>query len=171
MNEEKFFYKLKTRSEFIQKYAHEQIIEKKNKFVYYHGFKAIRIDKIIWHQEPILKRIDEYFPIANVGLLIIDPFKCYKWHVDAERKFALNLLLDGFDTSYSIFSDNYKESSLQADILHLKYDKNYFYAFNTKVYHTVFNLNEKRHLISVEFLLNTKYSYDDFLNYCLSNNL
>ena len=171
MDQKKFFYKLKSPSAFIQEYANNKIRDENTESLHYFGWDSIPIEKAIWRQEPILKNINDYFPISHVGILIMEPFKCYKWHVDTERTVGLNLLLNGFNTSHTIFSENYRETADQCDTVHLKYEKNHFYAFNTKIYHTVFNLSEKRHLLSVEFLLNDRFSYNDFLKYCIDHDL
>lgn len=122
----------------------------------YYGWEAVPISLDLIKQEPILAKINKYYPIKLAGFLKMVPYTCYKWHTDALRKVGLNMLLTPNIRCSTIFGE--KLFHEQYDIIELKYEPNEVYCFNTAIEHTVINFEEPRWLFSVEFSPNVTYS-------------
>lgn len=94
------------------------------------------------------------------------PNVCYQWHNDAMREGAINMLLTGFD-SFCMFG-KYSAGRRFIDIKKLAHEPNTYYLLNVKNFHTVFNFNELRYIISISIPAKT---YKDTCDYFESKNL
>ena len=118
-------------------------------WVPYFNFMALPILKEITDLDPFLKVLGEKRKFHS-GILRVEPNTCYNWHVDSERKSALNMLLYDDGNSRCIFAPY--GFGIVMPTVELKYRPNTFYAFNTQVVHMVCNTTEPRYLFSIEFL-------------------
>lgn len=118
----------------------------------------------------------------KIGILRSDPSYCYDWHTDICRNCTINLLVNPEVDSRCMFSKEKIiktrkaiEENLYIDdhpfvdgfsFHELKYKKNKFYLFNTKVEHAMINYDKKsqRYLASLEFQgEDAKLRYDEML--------
>jgi hypothetical protein len=150
------FLELGKSSGIIEDYFHST----DHTFYPYFGFDAASFPLDVILQDPILNRINQIFPIGGAGILRMDENKCYMWHVDKSRGVCVNMLIQGHDSSLTLFGSPTQGS--QMDICRLEYSTNSLYLFNNQVPHTVINLSNTRYLFSVEFIDDkTQLSYND----------
>jgi hypothetical protein len=139
------------KSEVVQPYFDRQDLTKIN-IIKYHGFVAHPLSPEVYLKEPLLKKINDVFPIVIAGYLRMDPYMNYRWHKDTNRKVGINLLLTPNVHSYTLFGRQLPNwTDEQYKFIRLKYEPSEFYLFNTTVEHTVINFDETRWLFSVEF--------------------
>lgn len=101
-----------------------------------------------WETEPLFRDLNTWFLISRIAILRMEPFQFYHWHVDQDRKVAINRLLDGFD-SMCLFGEAKNEHNMYFSQAH--YAPNTYYIFNTSIPHCVINFSRPRFLLSVEF--------------------
>ena len=147
------------KSEFIQDYFDSQ--ERDSIQVQkYHGFTVAPLPLEILLQEPLLKKLHEKFPIKIAGYIKIDPYRCYRWHADTNRKVGINMLLNSDIHCYTLFGQQMPNWTDEIyETVELKYEPNTLYSFNTQIEHTVINFEETRWLFSVEF--DSDVTYED----------
>ena len=84
----------------------------------------------------------------RAGILRMDPYTCYNWHTDDDRKVSINLLLE-HGKSHTVFgavdSPNFKVEELE-------YQAHTYYLLDVTKPHMVLNLDKPRYMFSVEFL-------------------
>ena len=97
----------------------------------------------------------------------VPPWQFYRFHTDARRSCAINLLLEGDDSNTFYGTETADEEVL--DIVELKYDLDCYYLLNTHLKHAVINKNNTRYMFSMGFP--DTLSYQDIKTYCLENNL
>lgn len=122
-------------------------------FHYYYGFKVSEVPLEIVLSDPYLNKIDQEFKIKAGGIIRIDPFRCYKWHIDSYRGISLNMLLTPNIKSITLFGHNANDSEDQLDIIEFTYKPETLYWFNNQVQHTVINFEQPRYLFTIEFKL------------------
>jgi hypothetical protein len=113
----------------------------------YFNFHATQVPFDLAFSDPILRSIGAKYPLA-VGILRLDPYTTYDWHVDGRRGVCVNMLLNDVK-SYCLFEVGKDEAT--RSFLELKYAPKTYYVFNNQVPHMVINFNESRYLMSVEF--------------------
>ena len=114
----------------------------------YH-WKGCHCPKDVWLQEPILSKIHSQFPIKRAGFLLLEPNRCYDWHIDVSRGLTINSSMAPLLKSVCAFGR--PTSIAHLDFIELKYQPNAFYLFNTQVPHMVMNWEEPRYMFGVEF--------------------
>ncbi len=87
----------------------------------------------------------------------------YKWHVDAKRLAALNILLIN-EHSHTVFSDCADQHDNKCNLTELVYEKDGVYLLNTQQQHAVMNLGSDRILLGMSFATNPTYA--DVMSYC-----
>jgi len=113
----------------------------------YYNFNAVQVPFDLAFKDPVIKVIGLKYPLA-MGVIRLNPYTTYDWHVDSRRGTCINMLLNGAK-SYCLFSMNRTEAT--NEFLELKYQPKTYYAFNNQVPHMVINFEEPRYLMSVEF--------------------
>ena len=113
----------------------------------YHNFDAIQVPFDIAFSDPILYMLGMQHKLA-VGILRLDPYTTYDWHVDGRRGVSINMLLNDVKSS-CMFEVGHDEAT--HTFLELKYTPKTYYVFNNQVPHMVINFAESRYLMSVEF--------------------
>lgn len=114
----------------------------------YFNFMALPLEREVTDLDPLLKALNEKRKFRS-GILRVDPHMCYNWHVDSERKSALNMLLYDDGKSRCIFAPY--GFGIVMPTVELDYKPRTFYAFNTQIVHMVCNTSEPRYLFSIEF--------------------
>jgi hypothetical protein len=113
----------------------------------YHNFHAIQVPFDLVFSDSVLHTLGMQHSLA-VGILRLDPYTTYDWHVDTRRGVSINMLLNNVK-SHCLFS--VRETEATHGFLELKYQPKTYYAFNNQVPHMVINFEEPRYLMSVEF--------------------
>jgi hypothetical protein len=113
----------------------------------YYNFNAVQVPFDIAFKDPVIKTIGLKYPLA-MGVIRLDPYTTYDWHVDSRRGVCINMLLNDVK-SHCLFSVGRTEAT--HGFLELKYQPKTYYAFNNQVSHMVINFEERRYLMSVEF--------------------
>ena len=118
-------------------------------WVPYYNFSALPIPHSCIYQDPFFKKLSEKHQF-HAGVLRLPPNTCYNWHVDTDRGVSINMLLEDDGQSRCLFLDGKGGTSF--NFVELKYEPDTYYAFNTKIPHTVLNFSTTRYMFSVEFL-------------------
>ena len=86
----------------------------------------------------------------------------YDWHKDTRRGVAVNMLLTPHARSFCVFTD--KKEGVVFNTQELKYKPTTYYLFNTQQFHTVYNFETTRYLLSIEFKKDlNELSFEDLL--------
>lgn len=112
-----------------------------------HSFDHIIVPLELISNDSVLSYLIQNFEVYAV-IFKMNPYEFHRFHVDARRKCAVNMLLSGFD-SHCYFGENNNEFTLFTKIEELIYESDTFYLFNTLALHTVLNLSETRYLFSL----------------------
>jgi hypothetical protein len=115
------------------------------------------------YQLQIIKRKFDVTPV----IFKMDPWKFYRFHVDASRSCAINLLLEGAYSNTYYGCETEDEEVL--DIKELKYDLDIYYLINTQIKHSVVNRNNTRYMFSIGFP--SSVSYNEVKKFLIENNL
>lgn len=100
--------------------------------------------------EPKLIELISTFNCHNkLAIYRFKPNFCYQWHVDRIRNCALNLQLIG-NNSFCMFGEPYEPRKFR-NLQQLVYKENTYYLLNVNNYHTVFNFDNDRYLLSIGF--------------------
>jgi len=114
----------------------------------YYNFKAVRLDiDYIIERCPFLNYIYKYHRFTP-GLLRMDPYTYYNWHIDDKRGVSINMLINAHSESHCLFSP---DPSLTSEFIELPYRPATYYLFNNQVHHSVYNFGRIRYLFSIEF--------------------
>ena len=97
----------------------------------------------------------------------MDPWRFYRFHTDAVRKCAINMLLSGTDSNMYFGTETEDEEMLI--INELKYQMDSLYLINTHLKHSVTNRTEVRYMFSMSF--NEDVGFDQVKSFCQFNNL
>lgn len=166
-NTSHLFNRFSLKSEFIIKLA--QHIKLFDQWTNIDGFDMFDIGKIFWSKEPLLKIINDQFPIKNCMMIRMSPNTSYNWHQDFYRGVAINMLTET-SNSHCLFGDT--KDRFNDSIVELPYQVGEFYLFNTQHRHCVINFEKPRYLFSTLFEQEKDdLSYQDVYNWCLSQEL
>jgi hypothetical protein len=113
----------------------------------YFNFQATQVPFDLAFSDPILYMMGMQHKLA-VGILRLDPYTTYDWHVDERRGVCVNMLLNNAKSN-CLFSVG--AALATHSFIELKYRVGSYYVFNNQVPHMVTNFNESRYLMSVEF--------------------
>lgn len=131
-------------------------------WVDYYNFKALLLNPDFIRQDKFLGDLSkkrEYM----AGLLEIPESTVYNWHVDTDRHCGLNMLVYDDGQSRCLFAP--KGEQVVMPVVELKYEPDTFYAFNTKIPHSVLNFTTKRYMFSLEFIgKDYRLTYDTLLS-------
>lgn len=114
----------------------------------YYNFDAKLISNDLLLEDNFFKFLNKYLKF-KAGILKLDPYTCYDWHKDDRRGVAINMLISNAGRSFCVFSKN--KNGMSFKIEELKYSPEKYYLFNTQIHHTVYNFENIRYLLSVEF--------------------
>lgn len=95
----------------------------------------------------IVQLVKDIGDVNRISIFRNNPNSCYGWHFDAIRSSAINMLIDGFD-SMCVFG-NPQPQSQYSDLSIIKHRPNTYYLLNVKKYHTVYNFNNQRYILSL----------------------
>jgi len=113
----------------------------------YYNFHAVQVPFDLVFEDPVLYTLGMKHKLA-VGIIRLDPYTTYDWHIDTRRGVAVNMLLNNAKSN-CLFSVN--ETEAIHNFIELKYRLGSYYLFNNQVSHMVINFSESRYMMSVEF--------------------
>ena len=114
----------------------------------YHGMTVSPLNKEkVFSLSPEMAFINSIAPFAEfgVGVAKMECHHHYKLHTDWDRGPGINMLLQS-QNSFCAFVDIDTDQTV-----HMNYQPNKLYIFNTQVPHTIFNFEGERFLLTVEF--------------------
>lgn len=133
----------------------------------YHSFMAKPVPYEVLFKDHFLQWLDSRHGY-NAGVLKMDPFTQYDWHVDGRRGVGVNLLLSFEGTSVCMFTE--QPNQTVKNVYPVGYKPDTYTVFNTQVPHCVVNFEKPRYLFSIEFNKGKdELSYTDLLNEINSN--
>jgi hypothetical protein len=125
-----------------------EFAKKPQSWEYYYNFKVIQAPVEILVQDPFLTELFRAHQF-KAGIIQLNPYVCYDWHIDSRRGVGVNMLLNAEIKSNCLFA---KDEGVQFKFEELPYKHNTYYLFNTQVRHTVINFDQPRYLFTIEFL-------------------
>lgn len=126
----------------------------------YYNFSAVQVPFDLAFSDPVIADIGAKYSLA-MGVVRLDPYTTYDWHVDTKRGVCINMLLNDV-RSCCLFS--VEEAEATHSFSELKYEPKTFYVFNNQVPHMVANFERSRYLMSVEFQANkNELTFDQLL--------
>ena len=148
--EQDCFIKLGTYTENIQNYFKDNF---KNLNWHEHeslwNLALIPLDVLL--QNPILTEINKEFEIEGAGFIKMDPFECYKWHVDFYRGPAINLHMNPLEELSLCMFETEEINKERVKYLTLNYQPETFYLFNTQINHSIITFARTRYLFTLQF--------------------
>lgn len=126
-------------------------------WVAYYNFQAKPVSMEILNKDPFFMWLSQHYKFI-AGILKMEPYQQYDWHVDTRRGVGINMLLEHTD-SIVMFTDNPK--ALVKNVYPMQYHPETYCIFNTQQPHCVINLQGYRYLLSIEFKQDkTELSFD-----------
>ena len=113
----------------------------------YYNFYAVQVPFDLAFEDPVLYTLGMKHKLA-VGVIRLDPYTTYDWHIDTRRGVSINMLLNNAKSN-CLFSVSGTEAT--HNFVELKYRLGSYYLFNNQVPHMVINFSESRYMMSVEF--------------------
>jgi len=145
------------------------ITARKESWIDYYNFKAL-VATDDWVVDPWWKYLYRAHPF-KAGIIKLEANTYYDWHVDTDRGVGVNMLLNNWDTSHCMFNPGLKRGesvefgNVTGKFIELKYKPRRYYLFNTQMAHTVYNFEETRYLLSIDFEEDrTKLTYKGLLD-------
>ena len=124
----------------------------------YYNFRAKPIPHEVIVKDRFLQWLSARYEFI-AGVIKMEPYEQYDWHIDTRRGVSINMLLE-HDDSAVLFSDD--PFMLVKKIYPYKYEPDTYYLFNTQVAHCVINYSKPRYLFSIEFKKNKlQLTYND----------
>jgi hypothetical protein len=112
-------------------------------------------------QDPFLKSLKNKFD-GTLRLYKFSRNSCYNWHKDAAIGCSLNLVMEDYH-SFTLF-DLDEKLSITNSIIEVKYEKNFWFLFNSQIKHMIINLDDRdRILLTMTFPRDVR--YQDLLSY------
>lgn len=102
-------------------------------------------------ENPTLNLINQTFEIEGAGFIKMDPFECYKWHVDHSRGPAINMHMNPFEELSLCLFETEKINEERIKYLSLNYQPETFYLFNTQINHTIITFTRPRYMFTLQF--------------------
>jgi len=131
-----------------------------------YGFTVTQVPKAIIKLDYTLYKLQQEFN-ADPVILKMSPMLFYKFHIDAFRPCAVNMLLQGFDSSLFYGTPGYHDELM--NIEELVYEEKKLYLLNTQRHHAVLNKSQPRYLFSMG--INLPHSYLQVKQYINDNKL
>lgn len=150
ITEQDCFIKLSTETENIQNYFKDNLDN-----LQWHEHESlwnlalVPLDVLL--ENPTLKLINNEFEIEGAGFIKMDPFQCYKWHVDYSRGPAINLHMNPFEEVSLCLFETEEINRERVKYLTLNYQPDTFYLFNTQINHTIITFARPRYLFTLQF--------------------
>jgi hypothetical protein len=136
-----------------------QIVHDDSPWIPYYNFTVKPVPPEVTNQDPFLAWLSSRHAFIG-GVVKMDPYTQYDWHVDTRRGVGINMLLTARDNSLCMFTE--RPADLVKNIYPLNYQDQRYYLFNTQQPHSVINKSDTRYLFTIEFGANKDHlSFND----------
>ena len=115
----------------------------------YYNFLAKQVPNEVLAKDPFLVWLSTKHNFI-AGVIRMERFQQYDWHVDTRRGVGINMPLEQFN-SIVFFTNPSDIGSLVKPIFPIMYEYNKYHVFNTQIPHNIINLNYPRFLFTIEF--------------------
>ena len=127
----------------------------------YFNFMARPVGYDILYKDPFFQWLGQHYNFI-AGVLKMEAYQQYDWHVDTRRGVRVNMLLE-HGNSLLMFTE--RPNDLVKNIYPIKYQPKTYYIFDTQTPHCVINLSAPRFLFTVEFEKDlNELTFDDLKN-------
>lgn len=148
--EEDCFIKLSTNTENIQIYFKDNF-DKLNWHEHESLWNLALVPLDVLLENPTIRNINKKFQIEGAGFIKMDPFECYKWHVDFSRGPAINLHMNPLEELSLCLFESEEINKERIKYITLNYQPETFYLFNTQVNHSIITFSRTRYLFTLQF--------------------
>ncbi len=131
------------------------------------------VSRNFFEQFPKINQLIDDFECNTYAIFKFDPNTCYGWHVDnAERAYALNMLIEGYGSSYTFVGDKIKDRTNEdfSNVREVPYEANKFVLLDVNSYHTIYNLDKPRYLLTISFPA-SNLDFNKICEYLIKNNI
>ena len=143
-----FFCKLNITSGAIDQIKNKIKNAKESDWIYYLEQDIFLLDvNDLVTDVKITKLINDIGDSKRIGIYRLNPNTCYSWHFDSGRMSSINMLIEGFD-SMCIFG-NLNPGRKYTDLSVIKHEHATYYLMNVRKFHTVYNFNNQRYILSL----------------------
>lgn len=134
-------------------------VESSDQWFSSNGFDILKIPNNLLDTFLLLMKTE-----LNGGAIVFKmaPHTFYRFHTDAHRQCAINLLLTGFDSN-CYYGDQTDNEEVIENVTELQYELDRYYLLNTRRKHAVRNGSEVRYLLSIGF---NDYDYETVKQWC-----
>jgi hypothetical protein len=136
------------------------------KWIHKNAFDIAMVPKYIIENDTVVVKLIKEFNAVPV-IFRMPPWQFYRFHTDAIRSCALNMLLVGADSQTYYGTETNDEEVL--NIRELNYEPDCYYLLNTHQKHSVINRNNTRYMFSLGF--NEPLTYNIVKEFCEANNI
>ena len=102
-------------------------------------------------ENPTLVKINNHFEIEGAGFIKMEPYQCYKWHVDFYRGPAINMHMNPLEELSLCLFETEEINKERIKYLTLNYQPETFYLFNTQINHSIITFARPRYLFTLQF--------------------
>ena len=134
------------------------------------------VNKDFFVQFPKVYQIIQDFKCNTYAIFRFNPHTCYGWHTDNSnddkgRSCSLNMLIEGYGTSHTFVGNKItgRIGDDFSDVREVTYEPNKFVLLDVNSYHTIFNLEQPRYLLTIGFPPATG-KFDEIRKYLIANN-
>lgn len=114
----------------------------------------------------IVQLIKDIGSSKRIGVYRMSPNTCYGWHADSQRMSSINMLIEGFE-SMCVFGEPAPQRQFR-NLTKLQHEPKTYYLMNVKKYHTVYNFNSQRYVLSLGI---PDKSFSEVKEYLKENNM
>ena len=136
-----------------------------NNWIHKAAFDLVILPRYLITEEPLIELMNKFQGTPVVFRM--QPWQFYRFHTDAARSCAINMLLEGTDSNTYYGTATQDEEVL--DIVELKYSIDSYYLLNTHEKHCVINRDNVRYMFSLGFP--DGLDYKNVRDYCLERGL
>ena len=141
------FIKLKSTTNLVDT-LHSFALRQNTTWIHKNAFDIAVVPHSLVQADNVISKLLGKFKAVPV-IFRMEPMQFYRFHVDAARYSALNLLLSGKDSQTYFATETADEEIL--NLTELNYDDNCFYLLNTQAKHGVVNRHNTRYMFSLGF--------------------
>ena len=166
-NSNEYYFEIPKESKVSDKMYHQAINAHKDLWGDFYNLAGQPTVKVLvaeddWEIDSWWRHLYKAHPFT-AGIAKLKANTYYDWHIDTDRGVRVNMLLNNWDTSHCMFNPNMKRGESDYNIqladlkqgerefVELKYTPQRYYLFNTQVAHTIYNFNEPRYLLTLDF--------------------
>ena len=167
-NNNKYYFEIPKESKVSDKMYLQAINAHKDLWHDFYNLAGLPTVKVLvagndWEMDSWWGRLYNAHPFT-AGIAKLEAHSYYDWHIDTDRGVRLNMLLNNWDTSHSMFNPfmkrgesayNVQLASLkdgERKIVELKYKPQRYYLFNTQIAHTIYNFADTaRYSLTLDF--------------------